>query len=135
MNLLAWLDRFPPCLVRLVARKKHGFARLSHAEIAQRSGLSISTVSLLSSRTTWRRIPPETIEAFTKGCGINLFRLHKEFHRLRRPRTRSTHIRRAKGPARQMYVRIGKLLAKRNEDARRNQRGPEGGPLLSTPNA
>lgn len=78
------LAQFPPCIIRLLARKAHGLRPLTHAEIAKASGLAISSVvriSLLSSPASWDRLTLETIKRFLKGCRVDINHMapHKEF--------------------------------------------------------
>jgi hypothetical protein len=69
------LDRFPPLVVRLLARTSRsegGQRALTTAEIAARSGLSISEVKTLSTFTTWTDVSIGTMQAYLKGCGADL---------------------------------------------------------------
>ena len=50
---------------------------MSHREIAEKSGLSKSTVSDLSRRTSWNGIDIDTVVAFSQACGIDLLRTGK----------------------------------------------------------
>lgn len=86
MTLLERLDRFPPFLVRLCARAGHGHRRLTVRQIAERSGLSKSTVANLAVQTSWEHCTIHQIEAFTRGCGVDLFHLkdHRKFLRERK---------------------------------------------------
>lgn len=72
MTLLEKLNRFPPFVCRLVARKLHGREALSEREIAERSGLSRKHVRTLSHARTWDNIPLATADRFAAGCGVNL---------------------------------------------------------------
>lgn len=62
--------RFPPILVRLLARQKYG-PPLSLEEIAARSGLPIGTVMALSMSTTWEGFDVFTLHSFTVACGLD----------------------------------------------------------------
>lgn len=69
------LQRFPPIVCRLLARKRdkaRGIVPLTTAEIAQRAGLSVSTVASLAPLLSWDTVPATQAIAFAKGCGINL---------------------------------------------------------------
>lgn len=70
MTLRAKVDRFPPCLCRLLARRGNGL--MSSSELARRSGLSKSYVAHLSLQPTWGPVPIETAEKFAAACGVNL---------------------------------------------------------------
>lgn len=63
--------RFPPGLIRLLARKKNS-KPLTNDEIASASGLSAYEVVLISQKTDWRGIDIDTMRRFTRGCGIDL---------------------------------------------------------------
>lgn len=69
------LDRFPPLVCRLLARRhahKRGIVPLSTVEIAVRSKLTPSIVSSLAPLTSWDSVPIPQALAFAKGCGIDL---------------------------------------------------------------
>lgn len=78
LTLSEKLERFPPLVARLLARvpvsrKNPDFVRaLTDAEIAQASGLPETTVVALSKLTDARGLDLDTIEAFYRGCRINL---------------------------------------------------------------
>lgn len=63
-------NRFPPILVRLLARHQHG-APLSETEIAEASGLQPWQVSALSMNTTWAGVDLPTMQKFLKGCRMD----------------------------------------------------------------
>jgi len=75
----AWgkrLERFPPILVRLLARDPRGNP-LSTAEISRRCGLSRLTVALLSEETSWDQVPISHYRSFCSACGIDLLNAHQ----------------------------------------------------------
>lgn len=78
------LDRFPPAMVRLVARTHRGRRPMSVSEIARRAGIGRSSVVAISSKTTWRGITLDTIIRFTSACGVNLLRIDRHIDYLRR---------------------------------------------------
>lgn len=84
MNLLIFLDRFPPKLCRFVATDRSGHRPLTTREIAKRGGLSTGRVSELSLKNTWRGVQVETVQAFAHGCGVDLFRLSQKNRFLKR---------------------------------------------------
>lgn len=104
MTLLAFLDRFSPRLCRLVARERHGRKALSLREIAERSGLSLACVSQIATRSSWKGLKVETVEAFARGCGVDLFRLRRQVQFLKRGRWR--HMDRCNPQQRAMYRRL-----------------------------
>ncbi len=61
---------YPPCLVRLLARKKGG-PPLTTAEITTRSGLSEYTVLSIGWSLSWDLIPFGWMTAFLDACGMN----------------------------------------------------------------
>lgn len=110
-SLLARMDRLPPCLCRLFARKRcHGgtnaWAPKSHREIAEEAGLSKATVAELSRRKTWSGTPVDVADRFAKACGV--VDIAVALKRLRNRRTRLQHLGRGNGPQRRM---IADLLA------------------------
>ncbi len=70
--LLDIANKFPPHICRYVARKKHGLEPMSHADIARKSGLSRSFVASLSKRKTWKGIPVNVIDSFSRACGVDI---------------------------------------------------------------
>jgi len=66
------INRYPPILVRLLARKSHG-AALSTMEIAEISGLSPAAVEAISQTLSWDGITVSQLQSFLKGCKIDLF--------------------------------------------------------------
>lgn len=69
------LERFPPVLVRLLARlpsEETGYPRaMTDEEIAARSDLSVSTVAALSRLTSWDDVSLRHLRAFVLGCGVD----------------------------------------------------------------
>lgn len=72
--ILEKLDRFPPFLVRLLARRPRGqgWKPLSTTEIAGRAELSRYEVQKISALTTWASVPVEIVERFANGCRVDL---------------------------------------------------------------
>jgi hypothetical protein len=70
------LEKFPPVLVRLLAKKavatKHVRA-VSDEEIAIKGGLSLDKVRHISKQTLWDIIPIGDAERFCIGCGFDPF--------------------------------------------------------------
>lgn len=81
MTLLEKLDRIPPVAFRILAAK-NGRA-LGPDEIAERSGLSRSTVQRTSSLKSWAGVRVEIAEAFVKGCGYRITHYKEPLRRLR----------------------------------------------------
>lgn len=86
MTLLEIADKFPPCLCRFLARKKHGHQPLSVRDLAELSGLSKSTVAVLSLKRSWKGVPIDVVVRFTEACGVNLMRSAEVRKYIRRSR-------------------------------------------------
>lgn len=70
----AWsrrIDRFPPILVRLLARDPRG-SPLTTKEISDRSGLVPLLVDSISCATSWEHIDIPTYRAFCRACNLDL---------------------------------------------------------------
>jgi len=91
-------------MCRLVARKACGHRPMTHEDISKVSGLPVSTISVLSKRTSWRGVKIDMIEKFTLGCGVNLIDVQRQMEYLRR--RKMIHITRASPLQRRMYQRI-----------------------------
>ena len=74
MGLIEKLDRFPPALVIVVARKNRGRTAMSLGEIARASGLSLRQVKIMAHRATWRGARMETIDSLAQACGVDVLR-------------------------------------------------------------
>jgi DNA-binding Xre family transcriptional regulator len=105
------LNRFPPILCRLLARKKHGLSAMSMQDIAKRGGLAVSTVSKISMLDSWDSVTLRTIDKFCKGCGIDPMRprSHLEFFR----RRKTVYMQKATPTQRKMFARILSSLARK----------------------
>ena len=64
--------KYPPVLVRLLARHCKGGRSLSNAEVAERSGrLSAFDVAMISRLKAWNVVELGDMRAFLNGCGID----------------------------------------------------------------
>lgn len=72
MNLLAFLDEFPPVAVRLAARDRT--RPLTNADIAERCGLSRNTVNSVSRKRTWAGVSVGVASLFCAGCMVDIVR-------------------------------------------------------------
>jgi hypothetical protein len=74
LSLSAKLERFPPIVIRLLARRRLGTRTvpLTVAQIAAQSGLSVGEINALSRLTSWAEVTVDSMAAFTRGCGCNL---------------------------------------------------------------
>ncbi len=64
------ISRFPPCLVRLLARHETEYRPLTNTEIAARTNgvLGPWPVAVLSNTTSWDGIELAKLRAFTRAC-------------------------------------------------------------------
>ena len=84
-SLVEFLDRLPPCMVRLVARKpNHHGQRMSLHEISRASGLSYGAVLRLSVKKSWANVPPERIDRFCRACGVDMLKRGRTMQYIRR---------------------------------------------------
>ena len=95
------LRRYPPVLIRLLARHKRG-RPLTSAEISERSGLPLMTVETISSSTSWSGLDLYTARRFMLACGCDLSsqrdvrRIHVYLKRTpRNPRHRFPYLQRS----------------------------------------
>lgn len=70
MTIWAKLDKFPPVLIRLLARK--GGEAMTDAEISSAATLPIGTVKRLSYTKQWDDVPIEEAMRFMKACGCDI---------------------------------------------------------------
>lgn len=73
MTYLELSRKYPPILCRLLATvRKRGDLRLplTEPEIAQRSGLTLLEVHLMTRETSWNEIPFGKMEQFQQGCNV-----------------------------------------------------------------
>lgn len=104
MTLLEIADKFPPCLCRLLARKNHGHAPLSVRELAEKTGLSKSTIAELSLRRTWSGVSIDTVVKFSQACGVDLFRPRDTVAYLRR--SKRAHLKNADAQQKKFFLRL-----------------------------
>ena len=80
------LEAFPPQIIRLLARegKGRGAKRLTHQDVAKRSGLSYEKVRDLSLLKSWDRVSIGDADSFMRGCGVTLRNLWRQRYFLRR---------------------------------------------------
>lgn len=64
------LDRFPPVLVRLLAKNQDGTAATDH-QLAEYQGLDLADVRWLSLLTSWDEVPVGKLRAFVTACGVD----------------------------------------------------------------
>ena len=76
LTIPAVCDRFPPIVVRLLARRFRGrdsstIVAITAAQISRLSGLPSTRVHHLSLKSSWDDVPVSEMLAFTKGCGAD----------------------------------------------------------------
>ena len=71
-SYLGWLDRMPPIMCRMIARKTEGgrIVPITLQEIAAATGMKLGSVERLAKRFTWEGVPIERIDSFRAACGI-----------------------------------------------------------------
>lgn len=101
-TLLTLVDQLSPAMCRIYAHV--GRRLMSHMEISNRSGLSLSRVSELSRKMSWAGIPIDTIVAFSVACGVN----HLNARRVRQHLKQGSmsHLRNLEGNQKRMVARI-----------------------------
>lgn len=103
-TILDIANKFPPCLCRYLARKNHGHKPLSVREIAQKSGLSKSTVAELAVKETWSGVSIDTVVRFSQACGVDLLRPRDTISYLRR--ARKVHIENADPIQKKFFLKL-----------------------------
>lgn len=116
-TILQKLERIPPFVCRLIARENHGNRGLTHADLAQRSGLAVSTIKSFSFATTFRGRDIEKCQAFALACGVNHLAAERQIEFIKRRRW--VHVERATGNQARMYQRLKRLLV--SEAAKRKK--------------
>lgn len=71
-RLLDKINRLPPFVCRLMARKQDGWKPLTIDDIAKASGIPRSTVHELSSRNSWNGVAVDIADRFAAACGVDL---------------------------------------------------------------
>lgn len=84
MTLTETLDKFPPCLCRLVARQPGRYRRMTLLELSVVSGLSYGSVRRLSLKKTWANVPPEIIDKFAGACGVDILHTKRKVFYVKR---------------------------------------------------
>lgn len=101
--ILARLNKFPPCLCRLVARKDGGMKLMSNRDIAARAGLSKSSVIKISRLERWDTLPLKTVESFSRACGVDLLQPSRHIHFLR---TRGNYLKGGTPQQKKLVLRL-----------------------------
>lgn len=69
------LAKVPPFICAVLA--KEGRHHLTHAEIAEKSGLSYRMVERISARITWDGVDSDVMSDFAHACRVNLLQPSK----------------------------------------------------------
>jgi hypothetical protein len=87
------LEKFPPVLVRLLAKDTQGRGLTDH-EVAAASGLPVADVKRLSYLTSWDNVSNHDTRRFLSGCGCDLFtpRHYKTLSQYRRRTSKFVHL-------------------------------------------
>ena len=74
MRSVFWkrVHRYPPILVRLLARHPHG-PPLTAIEISERTGLPLLTIETISQSLDWKGIDIYMLNLFCCACGMDFF--------------------------------------------------------------
>lgn len=105
-DLVKRLNHLPPFLCRIMARKKKGWAPMSIADIAIKSGLTRFKVAKISVLRQWDNVTISDAEKFATGCGVDL--LHPGPHKKWLRESGLVHITRAGVSQRRMFSRMMK---------------------------
>ena len=86
MNLFGHLENYPPCLIRLLARRKSGrplsTGEIANASLTPKTRLSTFEAESIAQQTDWRGVDIYQIQAFLQGCNCDLSNT-KELHRIK----------------------------------------------------
>jgi hypothetical protein len=104
MTLIEIANRLPPAACRYLARKDHGHTPMSHRDIAQASGLSKSTVAILSLKRSWNGVPIDVVVRFSSACGVDLMNRKKVTRFLRT--AKRVHMRNASPQQKKFFQKM-----------------------------
>ena len=82
MSLLDKLDKMPPFLCRLLARRKG--KSLSNRQLASDLGVSVRTIQRISEKKSWEDVPVGFAQRFSNVCGVDLLRQNKSMDYFKR---------------------------------------------------
>lgn len=87
-SLLERLDKLPPFVVYALARK-HGRTPMDFNTLLKASNLTERTFSRIASRSTWKGVKIEQVDAFCSACRIDPFSAKKHLAFLSRSMARN----------------------------------------------
>ena len=96
----------------MLARTRNGRRLMTEGKLSELSGLSHSTIAILSSKTSWSGVRIDTIAAFTTACGVDPFHPGKTLRYLRR--SRLAHLYLAKQRQKSLAAKLLKLVFKKH---------------------
>jgi hypothetical protein len=108
MTLLSKLNRIPPFLCRLVARKRRGYLAMTRRDIAAESGLNIKKVDRLSKLARWDNVKLSDIQKFSAACGVNLLASRRVKEYMKRERKIGRMAWRGRGRIVSRFLKVSK---------------------------
>ena len=101
MRLIEKLDRMPPFLCRLMARR----GGKSPSKLSKDSGIPLTTLRRLCEKKSWSDVPVGLAEKFSQACGVDLLRQTRSLEYFKR--RKFAHIK--KSPNLKYYNKLLKL--------------------------
>ncbi len=74
MTVWEVIEKYPPCLIRLLARERKGgkqIRAISDVEIALKSGIPVERIKEISWSMDWEKITVTEMQKYIKGCGFD----------------------------------------------------------------
>ena len=103
MRLIEKLDRMPPFLCRLMARRNGRSP--SNKELSAESGIPLTTLRRISEKKSWEYLPVGLAQKFSTACGVDLLRQTRSLEYFKR--RKFAHIK--KSPNLKYYSKLLKL--------------------------
>jgi hypothetical protein len=113
--LLDHLNKIPPFVCRLYARRKHGLESASVRDIAARSGLSRSYVAILCHRRTWKGVSVDAADRFAAACGVDFMTPWKVADHFRK--AKQSFLFRAHPVQRRLFMKLLQLRSDKHAEA------------------
>ena len=103
MRLIEKLDRMPPFLCRLMARRNGRSP--SNKELSAESGIPLTTLRRICEKKSWEDVPVGLAQKFSTACGVDLLRQTRSLEFFKR--RKFAHIK--KSPNLKYYSKLLKL--------------------------
>jgi hypothetical protein len=103
MLLIEKLDRMPPFLCRLMARRNGRSP--SNKDLSKDSGIPLTTLRRICEKKTWADVPVGMAQRFSVACGVDLLRQTRSLEYFKR--RKFAHIK--KSPNLKYYNKLLKL--------------------------